>query len=119
MKTWQYNGEYWFFENHSLFKRIRTWFVWFGGWEKANQTGWKFTWRGYGNKLKFHDPFPLSFFGHRLTFYGKWWNIRIGGGWFVKSASMKHTYFWSINGTPDSAVKWYFNCPKDVRDQVK
>lgn len=36
MRTIHHNGEHWYEDRRSLPKRLRTWLIWFGGWEKAN-----------------------------------------------------------------------------------
>lgn len=74
MRTLKYNGERWYVDERSLWKRCRQWLVWIGGWEKANGAGWQFT-LDLGNRKKLMNPTPISLFGHAVTFFG--WGGRI------------------------------------------
>ena len=38
---YKFNGEKWY-KAPVWYKRLRRWFIWLGGWEKPNCTGWKF-----------------------------------------------------------------------------
>jgi len=79
----------------SPLKKLRKWFVWFGGWEKpkllqwdSGEPAWNFS----------KDPTPVSLCGHRFTYFGWGWELRIGGGWLVRSNTSG--LYWSPNGTP-------------------
>lgn len=93
---YKYNGENWY-KAPVWYKRLRRWFVWIGGWEKANCIGWHlrhrekvpkykyqikdfakgmtmkeveeyFKTNPYKMKTRFwHTPTPISFLGHRIT----------------------------------------------------
>lgn len=43
MITYHYNGEdqVWYVRKAGVLHRIRKWFIWIGGWEKANDGGWR------------------------------------------------------------------------------
>ncbi len=114
MKTWHWNGEFWYLRDWSLAKRLRVWLIWFGGWERANSTGWSFRW-DFNGKLK--SPTPLSLFGHRFTHYGWGWNLRLGGRWLVwchaRHGQRAQAYL-SDNGTPNRATAWLLNPPQEV-----
>ena len=138
---YKFNGEYWY-KAPTLLKRIRKWFIWIGGWEKANCKGWHFRHKEMVPKYDYqyeeikgmnvgemkeylkdkphkykatfwYDPTPISFFGHRIT-------IQTFGIYF----SLPHTYIvinWrdkkmysSRNGTPGSAHAWFFGTPKEI-----
>ena len=38
---YKFNGQKWY-KAPVWYKRLRRWFIWIGGWEKPNCTGWKF-----------------------------------------------------------------------------
>jgi hypothetical protein len=97
MKTLKYNGEYWYTDERSLWKRVRQWVIWVGGWEKANGKGWQFT-IDYGNRKGLMNPTPISLFGHAITFYGWGWQIHLWKmGYFVCTKSGMYI---SSDGTP-------------------
>jgi hypothetical protein len=105
------NDEYWY-EAPPLHKRIRKWFFWLGGWEKANSAGWRFYMKHTRPKKPTKEqreilvnltpkeqheyiktlperyervwlsPFPISLLGHRITFYNWGMNIRTSEGYF-------------------------------------
>jgi hypothetical protein len=73
-RTYHYNGNNWYERRWSLWQHIRTWFIWIGGWEKANGKGWKlFSRRARGWRLR--SPAPISLFGYRVTWYS--WGLEI------------------------------------------
>jgi len=72
MKTLKWNGEQWYIDNRSLWKRFRQWIIWIGGWELANGEGWSFR-SSYDKKL-WMKPYPISFF-KSITFYGWGWEV--------------------------------------------
>ena len=130
MKSWHWNGEFWYRRDWSLFHRVRNWFVWLGGWEKANGEGWQivrrdnltaiFKYRKFKRLLKpgwwLHDPFPVSLFGHKITFQPWGWSMRTGHGWLVYSRAGRErpVMYLSSDGTPSGAYSWYLNPPPEV-----
>lgn len=116
MKTIGFNGEYWYENNTSLLKRVATWFVWLGGWKiwlESRQ-------RGHG---KFENMAPISLLGHRATYYGWGFNVRVKGGWFVvvfkrdengKPSGIERAYI-SRDGTPSEAHVWIHGAPFEIR----
>jgi hypothetical protein len=97
MRTLKYNGERWYVDERSLWKRVRQWVIWIGGWEKANGKGWQFL-IDYGNKKSLMSPTPISLFGHRITCYGWGWQIRIRRGCYLVSS--KSGVYVSSDGAP-------------------
>jgi hypothetical protein len=115
MKTMRWNGEYWYEDRRSLFKRVRSWFIWVGGWEKP-----------HGNRIRdprwairrddgtVRGPTPITLFWHRLTVFNQWvsfrtrwgyvnWNFR--NGTFYNPIQKGYAYI-SRDGTPSSAHHW-------------
>lgn len=117
MKTYKHNGEHWYVDSRSLFKRLRNWVVWFGGWEKANGAGWKLRrdWPLRG----FYGPTPVAILGHRVTFFGQWMDIRLRRTYLVirfrKSYSGGPYAYLSDDGTSSRAHHWLFGAPHAVR----
>lgn len=111
MKTYNFNGEGWYLDDRTLFKRIRQWFIWIGGWELANGKGWRFT----------YDPNPISIFGHWLTTYGWGLNFKIPSGWFVIvwNKHMGRCIYISKNATPDKAHCWIYGTPDEIKREVE
>jgi hypothetical protein len=118
MKTYHWNGEYWYERNWSLWHHIRTWFIWIGGWEKANGAGWRLRYEHSG-KLK--SPAPVSLFGDFFTWYGWGWNIRVKRGLLVYSHSggRARKMYISPNGTPSQAVTWLFGAPNEIKKKAE
>jgi hypothetical protein len=54
---------------------------------------------------------PVSLLGHRITFYGWGWQVRLRGGYLVKS---KGAVYFSHNGTSDDATVWFRGTPRPV-----
>lgn len=122
MRTLKHNGEKWYIDSRSPFKRARQWLAWFGGWEKANGAGWQFripTTRMVGGKLQRQwipmGPTPVALFGHRVTFYGWGINVRVGdrrGGilcWHWQPGQFGRGYcYTSRDGTPHRATRWFW-----------
>lgn len=117
MRTLRWNGKTWYVDNRSLAKRIRRWFFWIGGWERANSAGWDF--RRDDGSLR--DPTPMSFFGHKITYFGGWLQVHLRGRYFVWNwripahgpdpngdgwARGKGYAYLSRNGTPSGAHYW-------------
>lgn len=119
MRTLHWNGERWYVNERSILSRVRKWFVWFGGWERANGR-WEFRLRHVGRSL-WLSPCPLSILGHRVTFYGHWMQMRWFGAWLVIDWRERHAYL-STNGTPNQAHCWLWglraknwNLPDEAR----
>lgn len=121
MRTIHHNGEHWYEDRRSLFKRIRTWFVWFGGWEKANGAGWQL--RRDKPMSGFYGPTPVAILGHRATFFGDWFQVRLRRVYLVvrlrKGYSGGPYAYCSPNGTPSQADTWLFGAPFEVRKAAK
>jgi hypothetical protein len=115
MKTYHWNGEYWYKRDWSLLKRIRTWLIWIGGWEIANGAGWKL-FRKTGNHWRLCDPTPISLFGHRFTYYGWGWHLRTHLGYltYSRAGRPKPIMYLSPDGTPGRATIWYLNPPHEI-----
>jgi hypothetical protein len=75
MRTLKWNGERWYIDERSLWKRCRQWLIWIGGWEKPNGTGWRF--RNSYDRSIFMPPFPISLLGHLFTFFGWGWQMKL------------------------------------------
>jgi hypothetical protein len=125
MKTLKWNGEKWWVDARPAHLRLRQWVSWFGGWETVNRDDreypyrhrWQFRYpftvagRGGQQKLAWRDPFPLSLFGHRLTFFGWGGNCRIPGHriltWTYRRGQRQHfRAYISTDGTPRTATHW-------------
>ena len=142
---YKFNGEKWY-KAPVWYKRLRKWFIWIGGWEKPNCTGWHFRIKetvplpkdkeicigmNRGQLTEFlkdrpHktrtvcwlDPTPISFFGHRITIQSFGIHLSVRSGWIVCNWKSKKCYI-SKNGTPQDAYCWFFGTPKDILDKVK
>jgi hypothetical protein len=110
MKTYHWNGEFWYVRNWSILHWLRNWIIWIGGWEKPNGTGWDFFYDVCG-KRKLSSPTPIALFGHRLVIFGWGWNMRIGHRWLVWT---KDEVYVSPDGTPSQAILWLRGVPQDV-----
>lgn len=110
MKTWRFNGENWYCDSRSLWKRCRQWLIWLGGWEKANGAGWDFALSG---------PAPVSIFGHKATYFGWGLQVELRQGYLVWSWRHGHKIYISRNGTPDCAHHWLTKPPLEILDQLK
>jgi len=69
------------FSRLPLLRRARKWFVWFGGWEVPELSQWdsgRSAWE-IRKGGRWRDPFPLSLFGHRVTFFSGWFEYRWRG----------------------------------------
>lgn len=119
MLTYRWNGEYWYADRRSLWKRVRQWFVWVGGWEKANGAGWQFRIPYVGKPdWLWLSAAPVSVFGHRATWYG--WGIDVRFGWcsFTWDWRVERCAYLSPDGTPGRAFHWLWGTPSEVRDAV-
>ena len=121
MKTWKWNGEKWYCDERSAFKRIRQWAIWIGGWERANGKGWAI------RRSRYHTgPLslvrniadamtPVSFLGHRVTWFG--WGIQFKPRRYrTKILTISRSgcrkgeptkIYLSYDGTPFRATTWY------------
>jgi hypothetical protein len=63
-------------EGRSLLSRARKWLVWFGGWEVGELCQWDLGWPAWRFD---RGVTPISFFGHRLTFFRGWFDVKIFG----------------------------------------
>lgn len=90
-------------------KRLRQWFIWFGGWETPELCQWDMGWPAWKLRLDsgaWRSPTPVSILGHRATWYGWGGQARMFGGlltvsWRPSSSSGWRLY-WSPDGTPDN-----------------
>lgn len=93
-------------------KNVRQWFVWVGGWENTEIGQWdrgKKAWEIFarvGKKLRLREPYPISFFGHRITLFGRGhFSLKFMGGYLCASHEYSYAWpnklYWSPNGTPD------------------
>lgn len=119
MKTYHWNGEYWYRRNWSLFHHICSWIIWVGGWEKANGNGWKIVYRDRREKLRVASPTPIALLGHRLVLYGRWLDVRIGKRILVLMWGGEKKIYLSPDGTPDRANSWWLGAPYEVIMQAK
>lgn len=112
MITYRNNGENWYRDSRSIWKRVRQWFIWVGGWELANGSGWKLK-----HDWGWASPTPISIFGHWATFYSWGTQFRWGRSWLVYS---KHsgTYV-SKDGTPSGAHIWITGTPWAIEKQAE
>jgi len=117
MKTYHHNGENWYYDTRSMFKRIRRWFIWIGGWEKANSSGWKlFRTRANGMR-SLCNPAPIALLGHRIIHYSWGMDFRLPRRWLSVhwGDSLRGWYIYlSLDGTPSGATCWLLNPPYDV-----
>jgi hypothetical protein len=118
MKTYHWNGEYWYECNWSLLHRIRNWIIWIGGWELANGRGWRLFTRS-GKKWILCDPTPISLFGHRFTHFGWGWELRTHSGYLTYSRIGGRKLYSSPDGTPSQATIWYFGVPHEIRIEAE
>lgn len=98
MRTLKWNGERWYWDERSLWKRCRQWLIWIGGWEQANGKGWDFT-LDLGYRKKMMSPLPISLFGHAIVLFGWGGHIRLRRGRCYFTWSQSGVYV-SSDGTP-------------------
>ena len=93
------------------FKRIREWFVWFGGWEKANGKGWRFylnsTRQGKPHRI-WLGPTPVSLFGHHITFFTWGFQVALRHDYLVIVWRPYRACYFSPNGTPWAATRRFW-----------
>src|SRR6266699_203698 len=94
----KWNGEQWYIDERSLWKRCRQWVIWIGGWEKANGTGWRLHCE-YDTSILM-SPAPVSVLGHRLTWFGWGWQLKLKRRYYLVWS--KSGLFVSHDGTPPS-----------------
>jgi len=111
MKTLRWNGERWYVDTRSLWKRVRQWVIWVGGWERANGAGWQFTAGRSGGRTVWMTPTPVSLFGHRITLFGHWFDLDVPSGRLVVNLRQRHAYI-SRDGTPNRAHHWLWGTPQ-------
>ena len=119
MRTLRHNGEHWYEDHRPFWMRILQWIVTFGGWQRYSPKQgtyrlWRFRWDHAPHRLR--DPFPLSLFGHRVTFYSFGVSIRLRRTRFNWSYRRKPGYmhgplgkgyaYLSRDGTPHNADHW-------------
>lgn len=126
MKTIRFNGEEWYEDRRSLPKRIRQWCVKFLGWELPDRTDGAYDtrWQFRANWCRFgwRDPFPIVFFGHRISLFDSWIDVRLGWrhfhwGFRREPSVMYGPYgigyaYLSRDGTPHSAHHWLWGAEK-------
>jgi len=108
-------------------KRLRRWFVWFGGWERPELSQWD---RGakawdffntYSGKRRLNSPTPMSMLGHRITFFGWGLQVKVGKGSFVVASNSANgradRAYWSPDGTPQNPNAKTFWLSKAARAQ--
>jgi hypothetical protein len=119
MKTYHWNGDEWYERDWSVWHHFRHWFIWLGGWERANGSGWRLYLNtkkvGGGNRKLWLSPYPVSLFGGRITFFGWGWDLKVKGGWLVYSSIGRRKLYISPNGTPSQAVSWLIGAPDSVK----
>lgn len=123
LKTLKWNGEYWYEDNRTVWKRLRQWAIWIGGWEVQTEqlTAGAWTlWRG-------KEPTPVALLGHRVTWYGHWFQARTPWGVLVvrfardERGRMKReieSAYISHNGTPGGAHVWIVGADHHVLDAI-
>ncbi len=111
-KALRWNGEYWY-EDEGMLRRALHWLAWFGGWQAHSpRRPWSLGHRSLRERLRPSLLTPVTFFGHRVTFYGWGWELRLWGSKLVKS---KSTLYLSPDGTPSNATVWFRGAPSEVR----
>jgi hypothetical protein len=116
MRTISFNGEFWYEDSTPLLKRIAKWFVWVGGWKI-----WLGSRGSEYNRLE--NLAPISLLGHRATYYGWGFDVRVKGGHLVvvfkrdnsgKVGGIERAYI-SRDGTPSEAHVWIHGAPMEIR----
>lgn len=110
MKTYFNNGENWFVDSRSLWKQLRQWIIWIGGWEMPGGEGWEFRY-SFGER-PWRTPTPISLFGDFITIYGFGINIQFKRGYLCFH---RNSAYFSPDATPTGATYWLWNTPYDVQ----
>jgi len=112
MSSYRWNGEYWY-EDEGLPRRALKWVAWFGGWQAHSpKRAWSLRRRTLGERLAPGMLTPVSLFGHRITFFGWGWQVRLRGGYLVRG--QEGGLYFSPDGTPSSATIWFKGAPAHV-----
>lgn len=102
MKLERWNGEQWYTDDRAIWRRVLTWFVWFGGWSAHRRLT-----RGVLT--------PTSLFGHRVTFFAWGTQVRAGRGyWMWTRYASGRAIYWSPDGTASQATIWLTRRPSRV-----
>lgn len=117
MKTYSFNGEIWYVDARPMWTRIRRWLACVGMRELKN-----------GRLANEGEVTPLSLFGHRITFFGHWFQVRTPWGWLVvrfkrtengKLTREVESAYLSNNGTPGCAHTWFVGAPADLVKHIE
>ena len=112
MKAYKFNGVTWYIDDRPLWSRIRRWVACVGLRELKNGG---LSWEG--------EITPLSLFGHRITFFGHWFQAQTPWGWLIVKFARTETgrmtrhleeVFISHNGTPGCAHTWLVGTPPAI-----
>lgn len=103
MRLERWNGERWYVDDRAIWRRVLTWFVWFGGLSASR-------------RLRRGILTPTSLFGHRITFFAWGTQVRTRNGYWVwtRYARQERRIYWSPDGTPSGATIWVTKRPKHV-----
>lgn len=122
MKTYKFNGELWYVDDRPLWCLIRRWFACVGMRELKN-----------GRLSDEGAITPLGLFGHRINFYGHWFDVRTPWGILVVvfkrdehgrlvrrglKLEVERAYL-SPNGTPGFAHTWFVGAPPELVRHVE
>jgi hypothetical protein len=127
VKTYNYNGEFWYCDRRPLWLRLRQWLIWFGMWEDPRRSGRGLRpLRGADERHRrgwLRDPTPVSILGHRATFFGWGIQVRLGRSWFVWcfrrfGERWRGKAYVSRDGTSARAHLWFWGEPHEVRKAV-
>lgn len=121
MKSYRYNGEYWYLDSRPLWLRLFQWIIWIGGWCKYKGGidiigTWTTSYPWY-KRYYVKSPFPISLFNHLFTFYGWGAQLKLESGYLVWCWNPKEhrSIYISKDGTPVNAHHWIFGEPTAVR----
>jgi hypothetical protein len=109
MVVYRWNGERWYEDDRSLWRRALRWVCWVGGLDAHGLSAFKYGLEGLS---------PVSVLGHRVTWYGHWADIRTRWGILVVNWRDDHAYI-SRDGTPDRAHVWLRGAPRDVIHEAR
>lgn len=115
MRIIKFNGECWYETNSSLWRRALEWVVWIGG---ARVFKLLVEADGPMSVLKhWHHLTPISVLGHRATFFGNWFQVRLSSGILVVRFERENEpgyAFISPDGTPQKAHTWIGAAPAEI-----